>query len=105
METNDLKLPLSIRQYACHVHPKCAGHVDIRQADGTELLDVPWSHDEIDNARYIVRAVNSHADILAALEECVIAIDGTDAERLGLQCDDTTIANRARAAIKKARGE
>lgn len=54
--------------------------------------------DDEDNAALIVRAVNSHADLLAALKWFVDDISGTHTRMIDF---DANVA-RARAAIKKA---
>lgn len=50
------------------------------------------------DAKFIVRAVNSHADMLAALKACVISYGDENPD------DDWTAIRKARAAIAKAEG-
>lgn len=61
------------------------------------------------NAAYIVRAVNSHADLVAALEACVSALEAVtrdldaDLGSIDHEPDDTLAI--ARTALARAKGE
>lgn len=57
------------------------------------------------NAALIVRAVNSHADLVAALEAIVAEIDGPDRPYSTDSYLPTQFVDQARAALAKAKWE
>jgi len=64
----------------------------------TELGDGLTYEQDCANARMIVRAVNAHADLVAALEACLVRLDEHDPQSV-------PEALQARAALAKAKGE
>jgi hypothetical protein len=63
----------------------------------TELGDGLTYEQDCANARMIVRAVNAHADLVAALEACLVRLDEHDPQSV-------PEALQARAALAKAKG-
>jgi hypothetical protein len=64
----------------------------------TELGDYLTYEQNCANARHIVRAVNAHDDLVAALEACLVRLDAHDSQ-------SAPEALQARAALAKAKGE
>ncbi len=66
--------------------------------DVSELIGTTYSPNKKANAALIVRAVNAHKELLEIIEQFVSSVNNTEAH-------NTTLANRARKAIAKAKGE
>lgn len=83
------------------------GDTHVRDADGAsmacDMCYYPWTFKASDT-KFLVRAVNSHADMLEALEAALAVIEG------GLDMMDkeppriAKVVAEARAAIAKAKG-
>ncbi len=77
-----------------------------------QICEMPgWDEDDEANANLVVRAVNSHADLLAALEKLAAEslyargfLNMSDPEAKGVYAALETAENQARAAIAKAKG-
>lgn len=75
-------------------HPTASPQVRYTEAGCGDGL-----HAAVDNARHIVRCVNSHDDLLAALQKCVAELEHVLGPDKWFPCMD-----EARAAIAKAKG-
>jgi hypothetical protein len=53
----------------------------IRQKDMGVIVDLPTTRQATEDAAFIVRAVNSHEELLVTLKEAVMAIDNEIADR------------------------
>jgi hypothetical protein len=83
----------------------------IETAEGTPIADVTWSHADngvasLSDAAFIVRAVNSHADLLAALKDMAVRytalVNCGDCGNWDPETEPQVVA--AREAIAKADG-
>ena len=80
----------------CEPEPK-SGHVLYEKLQiGSKNFDIA-----MDNAAFILRACNSHANLLETLEELVAIVDGAREE--GYDNIDSFTTQPARKAIEKAR--
>jgi hypothetical protein len=86
-------------------NPLIVAHTEAGPLTVAEVLDdvYPYTAEQRANAELIVRAVNSHADLLTALEQ--IAESDGDCEQQKFRLTRFQASQVARAAIHKAKAE